>query len=750
MDILKAVYPNCPLLLRTCQELNDVVGLAAAAFHMLTSVSQLIRVLLSSSCPYRKPAGKRMLLPTRALLNPEDWRGKGNRHSLVFVLLHKCLLHPPREGGVAGEPDCDPSPLVTLLDLHIRAEGSKLLTDMVAEVTNRTELVREGRLEKEKGHQDKYMVHRHLVWQIYDILQSMHATKDDNTLGIGQYYSRVGNARAGEADLLVALCLLGGSEDKHRFFKTEQSGDTAALAGALFPHLHQYLSMSELSTASQPDLECYRAAFVALCTFGVPRGLERHAVRLSATFLDHLRGLHRALQQELHAAAASSRQPGADPTASAPAGAQVQQIVDRALLILKGLRSMAASPAGAAVFADAGVLPCLATLRLFMPPPPDASGAAAAAAAAASSSSSSASARGPAGAWPRPAAAATAAAAPCQVLWQAILDAVTAAATPPPLDGRSAEVPALFAQHISGFVDHLGPRLMYLLGEQGLLLEWGASSKETARILQLIACVMRTRMAAGGVASAKQPAFSWLLPLLQRAVPLLKERLAADTRAQRQKRRSQQALHTAGTAGGAGGLFDGVRGSPRMHNAAHHTVADAADATQAPLTDAELRGLYYHCEVVQQLCSVMRLHLVSFLPVAVPVGCGTAASPAVARLLEVLSLALETDGHSFTDRVNELCTRAMSAPEPVAALLRKRGHPFSSLDHSTLRSLREDILWECAACWYGSDLRVALFFWKLSGIAANTHVHTHTQGAFGRCDHHGAVHSQPECRPDAV
>ena len=648
MDTLKAAYPKCGVMLRMCQELNDVVGLAAAAHYMLTSVSSVVTILLKSACPFHPETDPHMLLPTQALLNPSDWR-HGGRSSLVFVLLQKCLLHPPHEA--ADGDGTDPTPLVPLLDLHIRAEASRLLTAMIAEVSRRSDLVREGRLSTSErpfaSTQDRHTVSRHLVWQVYDVLQALHATNEDNTLGI-EHSNRKGKARPGEADLLVSLCLLGKPEGR---FKAAATGDSATLASAVFPHLHQYLSMEDLSSASQADLECYKAAFVALSTFGVPEGRERHAVQLAKTFVAQLQSLHRMLCEHL-----------SQPHLSR---VKIQEVVERGQLILQGLQRMATCNSGCAVLEEAGVVPFLSTLHLFLPPANDAVSLA-------DRHNEKTSEVMPA--W-------------C-TLWQGILDTVTAVATPPPVDGARKLPSAAVAAQLHAFVENVGPRLEYLLSEQGLQQ---SCNTESVHMLQLVSAVVRCTMASGKVLTAVKPAFSWLLPVLTASLPNLKGRFQLRT------------PHTRNT------------GFPQTLSLKERE--QMGEEEKKALTAGDMVRVSGASEMVSQVCSIVRLHLVAFLPLSAPVGALGRASPAVARLLEAITLA-ESKRDVFTNRLNELCEAASGAPErTVIKIVKEHGYPFTAATTpAQMRELREAIVDECVAFWYDRSIFFFVKFMKSDNV----------------------------------
>eukprot|EP01059_Diplonema_ambulator_P010894 TRINITY_DN20911_c0_g1_i1.p1 TRINITY_DN20911_c0_g1~~TRINITY_DN20911_c0_g1_i1.p1 ORF type:complete len:2428 (+),score=696.75 TRINITY_DN20911_c0_g1_i1:54-7337(+) len=641
METIKAVYPRYVVLMRVCQELNDVVGLAAAAYYMLTSTSQLISLLLKSTsvCSNQK---KLRMLPTSAILDPADWRqGTNTRPSLVYIILKRCLLHPPHDASTQ-EQEPDPSPLVSLLDSHIRSEACKVLTDMVAEVSSRATLIREGKLDSSEkpfaSPQDVHTVNRHIIWNVYSVLQSMHATKEENTI-MGHCYSRMGSSRVGEADLILCLCLLGSRNDGWKSFKSDNDGDTAAIASALFPHLHQYLCMDDLEHADQADIDCYKAAFVALCTFGVPCGEERHAVQVARTLLDHLRRLHSSLQDEL----AKQKLILEVGTSSNTSSIAVQHIVDRVLLILKGLRSMAASPTGIEVFAAADVLPFLSTLRLFMPPSPDAVS-------------------------PYTPDREKQGAQPWHTLWQALLDTVSAAAIPPPVDGRPKETSKNFAAQVYSFTEKLAPRIIWLLSYQGLQY---SMSDETVRSLQLVSCVTRSKIATGTHLSVNNPSVPWI-PDLHHSLTYIKDCLNRNT---------SGAVESVPPLLQGGGL--GVM---------------KANAAVAPDLDFKQRALYF--DTASQIMSILRLHIVAFLPVSAPVGSLGKASPSVKRLLETLELAIETKGRDFTAKINEVCEGAFRAPEPcIGKLLKDSGYPFSRLQTSQIRRLKEAILVECASYW---------------------------------------------------
>eukprot|EP01063_Lacrimia_lanifica_P009437 TRINITY_DN16444_c0_g1_i1.p1 TRINITY_DN16444_c0_g1~~TRINITY_DN16444_c0_g1_i1.p1 ORF type:complete len:2545 (+),score=828.78 TRINITY_DN16444_c0_g1_i1:100-7734(+) len=675
LRFIEAGYASCTRLIRCCAELNDVVALAAAAFSMLKSVVQLISVLLRSPCPFSSSQVPTMMLPTPALLNPSDWR-HGRQSSLVYVVLQQCLLYPPHDAS--GDRDLAPSPLVSFLDSAIRSEACQLLADVVSECCCRSDLVAEGRLEPSErpfaGPNDRYFVRRHIVWQILEVLQGAHAIKDDNDVGLGQQRSRQGASRAGEADLLLALCLLGRPEGVP--FKAEGGGGSSTLPAALFPHLHQYLALRDFATATQSDLDCYRTAFIALHTFGVPQGQERHAVQLTRTLLQHLGALHRGLEGELasrnrmllHVVGAPGAHQGA--FACAAGGAKLQEVLDRGSLILQGLRSIAASPTGAAVFAEAEVVPFLASLHLFHPPAPrsDVGGAAAV--------------PPPRGRHPRDGGEAHAA--PWSALWLGVLSTLSAAAIPPPIDGRKrAALPAFTAQ-VETFVGHMQQRLEYLLSYQGLRRDL---SEETVRSLQLVACIARARLAHSTPVSAASPVFPWLLPLLRHAIEAVKACLDAPI-------------------AGATGPGDAATTAPVGGDGGALPAAGAAE----PL---DMQTLCYVFDAASQILSILRLHIVSFLPVASPVGTAGLASPAVRRLLEALEIALEVKGATQISHVQAAAAAALNAPEPrLRELVEAAGYPFSAdrppKPHQ-LKHLRDAILQECAPYWTPSAVSQELF-----------------------------------------
>eukprot|EP01060_Flectonema_neradi_P012005 TRINITY_DN1892_c3_g1_i1.p1 TRINITY_DN1892_c3_g1~~TRINITY_DN1892_c3_g1_i1.p1 ORF type:complete len:2491 (+),score=394.95 TRINITY_DN1892_c3_g1_i1:41-7513(+) len=671
MEPLRTLYPRMTYLLSCVQEVNHVVGLAAASFYMLSSVSQFISILLQRVCPYSTRTPRAKLIPTKALLNSGDWR-QGPKKSLVFVLLQRCLLHPAHESGTFGQDGGEgiPSPLVSLLDSHIRAEACRLLSEMITEISDRVGLVRQGRLDSADNiyanAQDKHTVQRQIVWDIFSVLRTMRCAPHQGSGTDTQ--PRVGKSKPGEPDLLLSLCLLGNPSDWSTYgFKSEIDANSAAIASALFPHLHQYLAIDDLSSAGSSDVDCYKAAFIALCTFGVPKGCVRHAIQVSRTLLNHLRVLHSNLQHEMN------KQQVTTQLRSGMTPLSVQDIIDRSLLILKGLRSMAASPCGAEVFAAAEVLPFLLNLKLFMPPTPS------------SVVPSEESKKNCHGVGFAPlntfdsSIACDRGTHPWHILWQAIIDTASAAAIPPPVDGVRHQCCAQFCQHVQHFADHLKERVQWLLSQEGLHPR--NVSDEPVRCLQLISCLTRSKLSALNAVTVANPVLPWVLPCLHKSLDILKRYILGELRSHTAVDHSSPLLLTQ------------VKVGQSTHQGTGST------STQQPVVDYKKLCIYF--DIASQVASIMRLHLISLLPVAAPVGSLGGASRAVRNLLVTLELAAESRSQKSIDYVNRSCKEALSTPETcVKKVLEAHGYPFKMAPSgSELRRLREAILAECASSW---------------------------------------------------
>ena len=680
MVYLKTLYPRLTYLLSCVQEVNHVVGLAASSFYMLSSVSQFISILLQRVCPHSTRTPRAKLIPTKALLNAGDWR-QGAKKSLVFVLLQRCLLHPAHESGTFGQETSEgpgPSPLVSLLDSHIRAEACRLLSEMITEISDRVTLVKQGRLDSADNiyanAQDKHTVQRQIVWDIFSVLRTMRCAPHQFAQQI-DIQPRVGRSRSGESDLLLSLCLLGNPNDWSSYgFKSEIDANSAAIASSLFPHLHQYLAIDDLTSVGASDVDCYKAAFIALCTFGVPKGCVRHAVQVSKTLLNHLRVLHTNLQHEMNKSQiAAQLRSGMTPLS-------IQNIIDRSLLILKGLRSMAASPCGAEVFAAAEVLPFLLNLKLFMPPTPSAvlppdnkSNVHGVGFSPLNSFDSSV--------------AYNYGTQPWHILWQAIIDTASAAAIPPPVDGVRRQCCIQFAQHVQHFADYLKDRVQWLLSQNGL--HPNNVSDEPVRCLQLISCLTRSKLSAQNAVTVANPVLPWVLPCLHKSLDVLKGFILGELRSHTAVDHSSPLLLT----------------QMKIPQNSHQGVSMSSGfGNQQPVVDYKKLCTYF--DITSQVASIMRLHLISFLPVAAPVGSLGGASRAVRNLLVTLELAAESRSQKSIDYVNKACKEALTAPETcIKKVLESKGYPFKMAPSgSELRRLREAILVECGSYWYGNQI----------------------------------------------
>ncbi|KAJ9469892.1 hypothetical protein DIPPA_18100 [Diplonema papillatum] len=749
LEAVRAAYPRCGPLIQACQHLNEVVGLAAAASYMLTSTTQLISILLKRHCPIR---GKdHRMLPSPALLDTKDWV-EGGRQSLVYVLLKKLLLHPPHDGGSHSESQYV-SPLVSWLDANIRAEACRLLAGLVAEVSERIDLVRNGKLSASEAPlnaaKEKNIVNRFVVWDVFAVLSAMHAKDDGPSIGSSS------RSREGEADLVLSLCLLsnpgGGNSGLTWPHKGEPRGELAAIGDVLFPQLQRYLSIEDLSVASLSDNDCYKAAFVALCTYGVPRGAGLHCTQLVKTLMDHLRKLHRTLYNELikqrddmlhsklfpstHRKTAEMQNPaetgqaaGEDDGTFGPGVSRqcaIQRAVDRVYLILKGLRAIAASPAGSKVLVEAEVLYFFTSLSLFTPPVADA--VVADRTRLFSDGTGDWPDSGAAAQWKptRPAEDAYAArqgqfggkkddAAPVVFpgwhgVWVAVLDVVVGIVEPEPLRGQGvgdeAEgvVSEPVAVQLKRFVEFLAARVAFLLSAAGLRR---SATDETLRLLQLMACLCRCHFSlpSWGFISAQSPALPWILPALTASLPSLRLCIAASITPHHTKPSSSTgAKHPASTTFPSSTAA--LDGSSSFQAAVFSELGALSKSSKNPggvtpqLSEAMVRKQCLYFDILCQVLSVLRLHVVSFLPVTVPLS-SSRPSPQVRGLLKVLDLAADLKGQPLLENVNQACTEALTAPEPcVRQVLKEAGHPFSSLSSSQLRRLKDVLLAECAPLW---------------------------------------------------